>query len=44
MGKHNYPDQWTKHNAQESGYGGEAIENRQDGTGLKTYLSGTNII
>ena len=25
--EHNYPDQWTKHNAQESGYGGEAIEN-----------------
>ena len=25
--EHNYPDQWTKHNEQESGYGGEAIEN-----------------
>ena len=25
--EHNYPDQWTKHNAQESGYGGEAIHN-----------------
>ena len=23
--EHNYPDQWTKHNAQDSGYGGEAI-------------------
>lgn len=23
--EHNYPDQWTKHNAQNSGYGGEAI-------------------
>ncbi len=25
--EHNYPDQWTKHNAQDSGYGGEAIHN-----------------
>jgi hypothetical protein len=25
--EHNYPDQWTKHNAQDSGYGGEAIQN-----------------
>ncbi len=25
--EHNYPDQWTKHNEQESGYGGEAIHN-----------------
>jgi len=25
--EHNYPDQWTKHNVQESGYGGEAIQN-----------------
>ena len=25
--EHNYPDQWSKHNAQDSGYGGEAIEN-----------------
>ena len=25
--EHNYPDQWTKHNNQESGYGGEAIQN-----------------
>lgn len=25
--EHNYPDQWTKHNNQESGYGGEAIHN-----------------
>jgi hypothetical protein len=25
--EHNYPDQWSKHNAQESGYGGEAIHN-----------------
>tara|TARA_A200000113_G_scaffold143904_1_gene129336 strand:- start:7011 stop:8852 length:1842 start_codon:yes stop_codon:yes gene_type:complete len=25
--EHNYPDQWTKHNAQASGYGGEAIQN-----------------
>ena len=25
--EHNYPDHWTKHNAQESGYGGEAIHN-----------------
>ena len=25
--EHNYPDQWTKHNAQASGYGGEAIHN-----------------
>ena len=25
--EHNYPDQWTKHNDQESGYGGEAIHN-----------------
>jgi len=25
--EHNYPDQWTKHNNQASGYGGEAIEN-----------------
>ena len=25
--EHNYPDQWSKHNAQASGYGGEAIEN-----------------
>ena len=24
--EHNYPDQWTKHNAQASGYGGEAID------------------
>ena len=24
---HNYPDQWTKHNAQDSGYGAEAIYN-----------------
>ena len=23
--EHNYPDQWSKHNAQDSGYGGEAI-------------------
>jgi predicted acyl esterase len=23
--EHNYPDQWTKHNNQDSGYGGEAI-------------------
>jgi hypothetical protein len=25
--EHNYPDQWSKHNAQDSGYGGEAIHN-----------------
>ncbi|MCS5534539.1 MAG: CocE/NonD family hydrolase, partial [Candidatus Poseidoniales archaeon] len=25
--EHNYPDQWTKHNNQDSGYGGEAIHN-----------------
>ena len=25
--EHNYPDQWSKHNAQDSGYGGEAIQN-----------------
>ena len=25
--EHNYPDQWSKHNNQESGYGGEAIHN-----------------
>ena len=25
--EHNYPDQWTKHNAQETGYGAEAIHN-----------------
>ena len=25
--EHNYPDQWSKHNNQESGYGGEAIQN-----------------
>ena len=25
--EHNYPDQWTKHNAQDSGYGAEAIHN-----------------
>ena len=25
--EHNYPDQWTKHNAQEPGYGAEAIHN-----------------
>ena len=25
--EHNYPDQWTKHNAQDSGYGGEATHN-----------------
>ena len=25
--EHNYPDQWTKHEAQDSGYGGEAIHN-----------------
>lgn len=25
--EHNYPDQWTKHNNQDSGYGGEAIQN-----------------
>lgn len=25
--EHNYPDQWTKHNNQPSGYGGEAIHN-----------------
>jgi len=25
--EHNYPDQWTKHNNQASGYGGEAIQN-----------------
>ena len=25
--EHNYPDQWTKHNAQDSGYGEEAIHN-----------------
>lgn len=25
--EHNYPDQWSKHNAQDSGYGGEAIDN-----------------
>ena len=25
--EHNYPDQWSKHNAQSSGYGGEAIHN-----------------
>ena len=25
--EHNYPDQWTKHNNQETGYGGEAIHN-----------------
>jgi hypothetical protein len=25
--EHNYPDQWSKHNNQESGYGGEAIGN-----------------
>lgn len=24
---HNYPDQWTKHEVQDSGYGGEAIHN-----------------
>ena len=25
--EHNYPDQWTKHNSQDPGYGGEAIHN-----------------
>ena len=25
--EHNYPDQWSKHNAQDPGYGGEAIHN-----------------
>ena len=25
--EHNYPDQWSKHNSQDSGYGGEAIHN-----------------
>jgi len=25
--EHNYPDQWSKHNNQDSGYGGEAIHN-----------------
>ena len=25
--EHSYPGQWTKHNAQESGYGGEAMKN-----------------
>ncbi len=25
--EHNYPDQWSKHNAQDIGYGGEAIQN-----------------
>ena len=25
--EHNYPDQWTKHNNQDDGYGGEAIHN-----------------
>lgn len=25
--EHNYPDQWTKHDNQDSGYGGEAIHN-----------------
>ena len=25
--EHNYPDQWTKHENQDSGYGGEAIHN-----------------
>jgi len=25
--EHNYPDQWTKHNVQETGYGAEAIHN-----------------
>ncbi len=25
--EHNYPDQWSKHNEQDTGYGGEAIHN-----------------
>ena len=42
--EHNYPDQWTKHNAQDSGYGGEAIQNMTRWDWGKICLNGWNII
>jgi len=42
--EHNYPDQWTKHNAQDSGYGGEAIHNMTRWDWAQDLLNGMNII
>ena len=42
--EHNYPDQWTKHNNQASGYGGEAIHNMTRWDWGQICLNGWNII